>query len=46
LAARPVSGSYSNEPIAEVLTLITAAVGARYEWRGRSVLISTATSAR
>lgn len=46
LARRPVTGSYSSEPLAEVLTLITAAVGARYEWRGRSVTISTATGAR
>ncbi len=42
LARRPVSGSYSNEPVAEVLTLITSAVGARYAWRGRLVTISLA----
>lgn len=46
LAKRPVSGSYSNEPIAEVLTLITSAVGARYELRGRLVTISTAGAAQ
>jgi len=46
LARRPVTGSYSNEPVSEVLTLITSAVGARYEWRGRSVAISTVRVAR
>ena len=46
LARRPITGSYSNEPVSEVLTLITSAVGARYEWRGRSVTISTARVAR
>ena len=46
LAGRPVTGSYRDEPVAQVLTLITAAVGARYEWRGRSVTISTLTGAR
>jgi len=46
LAGRPVTGSYSNEPISEVLSLITAAVGARYEWRGRTVVISTAGNSR
>ncbi|HEX9487112.1 MAG TPA: FecR domain-containing protein [Gemmatimonadales bacterium] len=40
LARRPVTGSYGDEPVAEVLTLITAAVGARYEWQGRTVAIS------
>ena len=40
LARRPVTGSYGDEPVAQVLTLITAAVGARYEWQGRSVTIS------
>src|SRR5947208_3362426 len=41
LARWPITGSYSNEPVSEVLTLITSAVGARYEWRGRSVTIAT-----
>ena len=41
LAGRPVTGSYRDEPVAQVLTLITAAVGARYDWVGRSVTIST-----
>jgi transmembrane sensor len=36
---QPVSGSYSNEPVAEVLTLITAAVGARYDMQGQTVTI-------
>jgi len=40
LARRPVTGSYGDEPVAQVLTLITAAVGARYEWQGRTVAIS------
>jgi transmembrane sensor len=40
LVRRPVTGSYGDEPVAQVLTLITAAVGARYEWQGRSVTIS------
>ncbi|HEY6224584.1 MAG TPA: FecR domain-containing protein [Gemmatimonadales bacterium] len=40
LAARPVTGSYGDEPVVQVLTLITAAVGARFEWHGRSVTIS------
>jgi transmembrane sensor len=46
LARRPVTGSYSDEPVAQVLTLITAAVGARYEWQGRSVTISTIQARR
>jgi transmembrane sensor len=46
LARRPVTGSYSDEPVAQVLTLITAAVGARYEWQGRSVTISGTRQAR
>ena len=46
LAERPVTGSYGDEPVAQVLTLITAAVGARYEWHGRSVTIATAPAAR
>ncbi len=46
LARRPVTGSYSDEPVTQVLTLITAAVGARYEWQGRSVIISTTQGAR
>jgi transmembrane sensor len=46
LAGRPVTGSYRDEPVAQVLTLITAAVGARYEWQGRSVTISTLPGAR
>ena len=46
VAARPVTGSYGDEPVAQVLTLITAAVGARYEWHGRSVTIATAAAAR
>jgi transmembrane sensor len=41
LARRPVTGSYGDEPVAQVLTLITAAVGASYEWQGRAVTIST-----
>src|SRR2546422_815804 len=45
LARRPVTGSYGDEPVAQVLTLITAAVGARYEWQGRTVAISTAQRA-
>ena len=40
LARRPVTGSYGDEPVVQVLTLITAAVGARFEWQGRSVTIS------
>jgi transmembrane sensor len=46
LAHRPVTGAYGDEPVGEVLTLITAAVGARYEWQGRSVTISRASGAR
>jgi len=46
LARRPVTGSYGDEPVAQVLTLITAAVGARYEWQGRAVTISTTQRAR
>jgi transmembrane sensor len=46
LAERPVTGSYGDEPVAQVLTLITAAVGAHYEWHGRSVTIATAPAAR
>jgi len=46
LADRPVTGSYGDEPVAQVLTLITAAVGARYQWHGRSVTIATAPAAR
>ena len=46
VAERPVTGSYGDEPVAQVLTLITAAVGARYEWHGRSVTIATAAAAR
>ena len=46
LADRPVTGSYGDEPVAQVLTLITAAVGARYEWHGRAVTIATAVTAR
>ena len=44
LASRRVTGSYGDEPIAQVLTVLTAAVGARYEWRGRTVTISPAGS--
>jgi len=43
LARRPVTGAYSDEPVDEVLMLITAAVGARYEWQGRSVTIVAQT---
>src|SRR5690242_18854296 len=46
LGDRPVTGSYGDEPVTQVLTLITAAVGARYQWRGRSVTITTAPAAR
>jgi transmembrane sensor len=46
LAGRPVTGSYSSEPVSEVLTLITSAVGARYAWQGRSVTISINRAAR
>src|SRR5438309_163696 len=46
LARRPITGSYSSEPVSEVLTLITSAVGARYEWSGRSVTISMVRAAR
>jgi transmembrane sensor len=46
LAERPVTGSYGDEPVAQVLTLITAAVGARYQWHGRAVTIATAAAAR
>ena len=46
LAARPLTGSYGDEPVAQVLTLITAAVGARYQWEGRTVTISTLAGAR
>lgn len=46
LARRPVTGSYRDEPVTQVLTLITAAVGARYEWEGRSVTIATLQMAR
>jgi hypothetical protein len=41
-----VTGSYDDEPAVQVLTLITAAVGARYEWQGRAVTISTTQRAR
>jgi len=37
LAQRRVVGSYRDEPLAQVLEIIAAAVGARYEWRGQSV---------
>ena len=43
LARRPVTGAYSDEPVDEVLMLITAAVSARYEWQGRSVTIVAQT---
>ena len=46
LGRRPVTGSYGDEPVAQVLTLITAAVGARYQWQGRSVTISTIQAPR
>jgi len=46
LGRRPVTGSYADEPVAQVLTLITAALGARYEWQGRSVTISASPAAR
>src|SRR2546427_187824 len=46
LSGRPGTGSYGDEPAAQVLTLITAAVGARYEWQGRTVTISTIQRAR
>jgi len=46
LSGRPVTGSYGDEPALQVLTLITAAVGARYEWQGRTVTISTTQRAR
>ncbi len=45
LARRLVTGSYGDEPIAHVLTVVTAAVGARYERRGRSVRIYPAGGA-
>ena len=46
LGDRPVTGSYGDEPVAQVLTLVTAAVGARYQWQGRSVTIATSPEAR
>lgn len=46
LADRRVNGSYGDEPIAHVLTVLTAAVGARYEWRDRTVTILPAAGAR
>ena len=46
LARRPVTGSYGDEPVAQVLTLITAAVGAHYEWEGRTVTLSMVSGAR
>ncbi|HVH66611.1 MAG TPA: FecR domain-containing protein [Gemmatimonadales bacterium] len=46
LVDRPVTGSYGDEPVTQVLTLITAAVGARYDWHGRSVTISLSHRAR
>lgn len=45
LARRPVTGSYGSEPIGQVLTVITAAVGARYLRQGRTVTISAAERA-
>ena len=39
LAGRPVSGTYAGEPLDQVLTLIAAAVGARFERRGADVVI-------
>ncbi len=45
LAQRRVTGSYGDEPLTQVLTVLTAAVGARYEWRGRTVTISAAGGA-
>jgi transmembrane sensor len=41
LGRRPITGSYGNEPVAEILDLVTAAVGARYSWRGRTVTITS-----
>lgn len=43
LGARPVSGVYADEPIDQVLTLVTAAVGARFERHGKRVVIFTKT---
>jgi transmembrane sensor len=41
LARRSVTGSYGSEPVTEILDLLTAAVGARYAWHGRTVTITT-----
>ncbi len=37
LAQRRVVGSYRDEPLAQVLTIVAAAVGAGFEWHGQSV---------
>ncbi len=42
LGAERVTGSYGDEPVSQVLTLLTAAVGARYEWHGRTVTVRAA----
>ena len=46
LARRAVTGSYGAEPVADVLTLISSAVGARYTWRDGVVWIGLASGAR
>jgi hypothetical protein len=38
-----VSGAYTGEPLKQVLTLVTAAVGATFEWHGKQVIISAPT---
>lgn len=43
LAGRPVSGTYAGEPLRQVLTLVTAAVGAEFTWRGHRVVIFART---
>ena len=37
---RRVVGSYRDEPIDQVLGIIAVAVGARYEWQGKTVTFS------
>ncbi len=39
LQHRRLSGSYADEPIADILTVLTASIGARYEWNDRTVTI-------
>lgn len=46
LASQPVTVSFDNEALSEVLELLASAVGARYERSGRKVTFSRAPRAR